>query len=319
MQIQGPPVPITHYQPFTLPVEELHPVIRIAHVQPWPVRVQPRIIYDYELVLILRGRARVTVLGRGEDVTAGDVLWFRPFEAHSIVSYSDEPFGHIAVHFDLAQGFPPIKRSLHNREPYAVTLGDGWDMPRRVRVDCAGTTFGRFSRIVEEWEKGTAVGRLGARVELEQTILELIAMDAQAERAASESPLDEGEKQGSLSARDRARLKRVIQVMQSSLRASVTVRDLAGEAQMSASHFNRLFKRYTGYSPADYLRALRVQKARELLADPGLSIKEVAVLAGFGDPFVFSKTFRRVDGLTPSAYREALLAGRPIVGDRDRK
>ncbi len=316
MQIQGPPVPITHYEAFTLPVEELHPVIRIAHVQPWFLRVQPRIIYDYELVLVLRGRARVTVLGREEDVVAGDVLWFRPFEVHSIVSYAEEPFGHIAVHFDLAPGFPPSKRSLHNREAYAVTLADGLDMPRRVRLDCAGKTFGRFSRVVEEWEKGTAVGRFGARVALEQIIVELIALGEEGERAvAGAVSEEEADKQGMLSARDRARLKRVISVMQSNLRSSVTVKDLADEAQMSASHFNRLFKRYTGYSPADYLRSLRVQRARELLADPGLSIKEVAVLAGFGDPFVFSKTFRRVDGLTPSAYREAILAGRPI-GER---
>jgi AraC-like DNA-binding protein len=317
MKIQGPPVPIAHLKAFTLPVEALYPMIRIAHTQVWPLRVQPRIIYDFELVLILQGRAAVMVGGVEEEVSAGDLLWFRPFEAHSIITVPGSGvFGHIAVHFDLAQEFPPSKKSLHNRQPYEVTLADGLGMPRRVWLDPMGKAFGRLGRLVQEWEKGTAMGRLTARVALEQTLVEVIAMpdlwQTQGQGAQGEGGQSPGRATG-VSMRDRARLDVAVEAMKSGLRGSVTVGALAEAAQMSASHFNRLFKRYTGYSPMDYLRALRVQKARELLADPGLSIKEVAGLSGFGDPFVFSKTFRRVDGLTPSAYREALLAGRPEV------
>ncbi len=310
MRIQGPPVPIAHFQAFTLPVEELHPVIRIAHSQVWPLKVQPRIIYDFELVLIAQGRATVTVAGDVEEVGPGDLLWLRPFEAHSIITLPGETFKHVAVHFDLAPDFPPSRKSLHNRRPYAVTLGDGLAMPRRVWLDPMGKAFSRLDRLVKEWEKGTALGRLGARVTLEQMLVELVGTP-DLWRGAGEGQGHTHGRPGGVLGRDRARLDAAVQTMKSGLRASVTVKDLAQAAQMSASHFNRMFKRYTGYSPMDYLRALRVQKARELLADPGLSIKQVAGLSGFGDPFVFSKTFRRVDGLTPSAYREALFAGRP--------
>jgi AraC-like DNA-binding protein len=59
----------------------------------------------------------------------------------------------------------------------------------------------------------------------------------------------------------------------------------------------------------EYLRRVRVRRARSLLGDVDLSIKEVARRVGFDDPYHFSKVFHKVDGLPPTLYREALLAG----------
>ena len=71
-----------------------------------------------------------------------------------------------------------------------------------------------------------------------------------------------------------------------------------------------MFNEWTGYSPIEYLRRLRVERARQLLADVDLSIKEIAQRCGFDDAYHFSKTFRQIDGLPPTKYRESLLAGR---------
>ncbi|HLL88337.1 MAG TPA: helix-turn-helix transcriptional regulator, partial [Tepidisphaeraceae bacterium] len=76
------------------------------------------------------------------------------------------------------------------------------------------------------------------------------------------------------------------------------------------SRFTALFRAHTGTSPMGYVRKVRVDHARRLLADVDLSIKEVAARVGFDDAFHFSKVFRAVDGLAPTRYREALLAGR---------
>jgi two-component system response regulator YesN len=60
----------------------------------------------------------------------------------------------------------------------------------------------------------------------------------------------------------------------------------------------------------EYLRRLRIELARELLADPSLSIKEVAARTGFTEPNHFSRVFSRIDGVPPTAFREALLIGK---------
>jgi two-component system response regulator YesN len=57
----------------------------------------------------------------------------------------------------------------------------------------------------------------------------------------------------------------------------------------------------------EYMRRLRVEHARELLADPSLSIKEVAARTGFTEPNHFSRVFSRIDGVPPTAFREAVL------------
>jgi AraC-like DNA-binding protein len=62
-----------------------------------------------------------------------------------------------------------------------------------------------------------------------------------------------------------------------------------------------------GFSFREYLQALRVRRARALLADPDLSVTEVAYAAGFNDLSNFDKVFRKIVGVPPSAYRKAIL------------
>jgi transcriptional regulator GlxA family with amidase domain len=65
----------------------------------------------------------------------------------------------------------------------------------------------------------------------------------------------------------------------------------------------------------DWLRRLRVAEARRLLADLDLPVKEVGRRVGFEDPYHFSRVFRAIDGLSPSAHREAILTSARPAGD----
>jgi transcriptional regulator GlxA family with amidase domain len=85
---------------------------------------------------------------------------------------------------------------------------------------------------------------------------------------------------------------------------------LARGAGLSVSHFNRLFREWSGFTPMEYQRRQRMARARALLGDARLTIKEIAAQCGFDDPYHFSRVFRQLDGLSPSQYRAALLASR---------
>lgn len=69
------------------------------------------------------------------------------------------------------------------------------------------------------------------------------------------------------------------------------------------------FKRSAGLTPNDFLLRLRVDKARELMADPQRSLTDIALEAGFGSSQYFSTVFRRYTGRTPKSYRSGLLRG----------
>ena len=81
--------------------------------------------------------------------------------------------------------------------------------------------------------------------------------------------------------------------------------ELARAANLDRHHLGRLFKRYTGSPPMQYLRDYRLQQARYLLGTTDLRVAEVAAACGFADPLHFSRLFRRATGSSPSGHRAA--------------
>jgi AraC-like DNA-binding protein len=79
--------------------------------------------------------------------------------------------------------------------------------------------------------------------------------------------------------------------------------DLIKHIGLCSSRLFQLFKSYTGLTPNDYLLRLRVEKAKQLLADPGPSITDVALESGFSSAQYFSGVFRKYAGQTPREYR----------------
>lgn len=75
---------------------------------------------------------------------------------------------------------------------------------------------------------------------------------------------------------------------------------------MSYSNFRKLFKEYTGMSPALYQQDLRLQRAKELLSTTRLTIKEIAYRLCFESPDYFSSKFKAKVGYKPSDYRDKM-------------
>lgn len=98
---------------------------------------------------------------------------------------------------------------------------------------------------------------------------------------------------------NRAR-KRIREALESSL----TIQEIAEELGVSYSNFRKLFKEYTGLSPATYQQDLKLQRAKELLTTSDLSIKEIAYQLNFDSPDYFSAKFKIKTGRKPSEFRK---------------
>ncbi|MEV3938759.1 AraC family transcriptional regulator [Glycomyces sp. NPDC049804] len=83
-----------------------------------------------------------------------------------------------------------------------------------------------------------------------------------------------------------------------------TVADLAGEAGVSRALLAKRFNEVMGEPPLTYLTEWRMQLAEELLADPDLTVAQVARRIGYADQFGFSNAFKRRKGKSPSEYRK---------------
>ncbi len=95
-----------------------------------------------------------------------------------------------------------------------------------------------------------------------------------------------------------------------SLESDLTIQQLADSLGVSYSNFRKLFKQYTGISPALYQQDLRLQRAKELLSTTKMSVKEIAYRLNFDSPDYFSSRFRLKTGVKPSEFRRQGTAGR---------
>lgn len=94
------------------------------------------------------------------------------------------------------------------------------------------------------------------------------------------------------------------------LQQGIKPEEVAAQLLMSYSWFRRLFKEYTGFSPARYMQELRIQYAKELLTNSNMSIKEVAFNCGFENVEYFFLAFKSKTGHTPTQYREFTQGGK---------
>jgi transcriptional regulator GlxA family with amidase domain len=74
-------------------------------------------------------------------------------------------------------------------------------------------------------------------------------------------------------------------------------------ADMSPSHFSRIFRKVVGMSYQEYVNSMRITEAKELLSTSPRSVSEIAGYLGFADPTGFGRIFKKLTGHTPSAYR----------------
>jgi AraC-like DNA-binding protein/mannose-6-phosphate isomerase-like protein (cupin superfamily) len=91
----------------------------------------------------------------------------------------------------------------------------------------------------------------------------------------------------------------------------ISPEDVASRLCMSYSTFRKTFKEYTGFSPARYISEIRMSKAKEILTNTSVSIKEVAYRLGYNNHDYFFTAFRNRTGKTPAEYR-AMTQGSDI-------
>ena len=88
-------------------------------------------------------------------------------------------------------------------------------------------------------------------------------------------------------------------------REDISMQDAAAALRYSDAYFCKLFKQCFKVNFSAYLNEYRVQKARQMILDSRLSLKDIGVLCGYRDANYFTRVFKRLTGKTPSEYRLA--------------
>ncbi len=273
-------------------VRRISPVIHIAHRLSRPLRLKERIIFDHELVLILKGRGRVRIGQAEYSLSPHDLFFIPPFVPHEIsVDGSAE---HVAIHFDFSAG--GLAASPWRRKPYEIVFSHNLSISPRIALQPRDGIEDNCLAVVRSFAAIDPLASVEASAELSKLLIRLLRQRP--------NPADDGAGQG----RAERTVESVIAFVESHVREKLTSSDLAAHTGLSETHLNRVFRQQTGYAPMEYVRRYRVQQAKVFLADADLSVKEVAVRTGFDDAYHFSRVFRQIAGVPPTAYRDALLS-----------
>jgi len=107
-----------------------------------------------------------------------------------------------------------------------------------------------------------------------------------------------------------ALLRRFELLVDARLREHPTVAGCARSLAVTPTHLSRVLRAATGQPASRLIEARLMREARRQLAYTSLPVSTIAYTLGFGDPAYFSRVFSRVEGLSPRAFRERLVAGR---------
>jgi AraC family transcriptional regulator len=103
--------------------------------------------------------------------------------------------------------------------------------------------------------------------------------------------------------------RKVLTYIEDRLGEPVPVERVAAMVALSVSHFSRAFKESLGQTPHAHIVKIRIKRAKDLMLTTNESLSQISVTCGFADQSHLSRTFRRVCGQSPNAWRRANTAG----------
>ena len=99
------------------------------------------------------------------------------------------------------------------------------------------------------------------------------------------------------------RVNETIKYLNSNYDKQITTRALAESAHLSEGYFCQIFKEVTGKTAMEYLNHIRIDKAEKMLTKTEMTVTEIAFCCGFEDANYFSRTFKKIKGVSPQTLR----------------
>jgi AraC family transcriptional regulator, arabinose operon regulatory protein len=233
---------------------------------------------EYIIIYCLEGSGIIEVFGQRLELVANSYYILPPREAHYYTAVKDNPWSIFWLHFKGAQ-------AAHFYQKFRDRSG-----LKIMHVPVNERRLALFSNIIDVLEEGYSTDNI------EYVNLSLTELLSSFIYAGFFSEVDAVKEKKSM-------IDATIGFMRDNLDKVLTVTDLAGQFNYSASHFLRLFKTRTGYTPIHYFNNLKVQKACQLLSFTDMSVKEISYELGFEDPLYFSRLFKKAMAMSPLKYR----------------
>lgn len=276
---------------------------------------------DHVFTLVTSGEADFIVEGVRHQVKRGDVILMPPFCTHVIVSSGDQPLAQSIVHFDFFEdpersGLPHenvLEQDFLKVAPEREQILDGQVFIASLKESDVARFERLFGRMYSEFLDLCAGGGCPALLRAYCTELLIETLRCGRRESAAGDP-----------AAGRSKSWLHIENALEYINAHYAEEDLSNERisaaiGVSPNYLTKRFRVCFDMPLHRYLVRLRVEKARQLLEMGCCNITEAAAATGFSSIHVFSKTFKSVLGMTPSAYLDGVADEKAVMRVRGEK
>lgn len=233
---------------------------------------------DFYLQYIYEGSLNVIVNSEKFTLVAGDVIVYPANQLFKYNKPKGEVLSYYWIHFTGYDAAELIESSKIN-----------FCEPQNIGKSSTIVLF--FEEIFLEFIHRDDLFQRAATCKLVQLIIEFSRKTNSSKKAVTT---------------EKKRILNSIAYIHKNLRTDLSCEFLASQQHLSSSYYRYLFKKITGVSPMNYITALRINRAKNMLRYSDRSVKVVSEDVGFSNQLYFSKYFKKTVGESPSEYRSKI-------------
>lgn len=253
---------------------------------------------ETELLCVLGGTCTINLVNGPVGASRGSILLFNPQEAHEITSSGGADF--VILQF-----------SRHLFEPYfpalQSTVFGGHDLSALCGADTLARLWKAVCALAEAYireEEGFQLSCIAAAAEIYALLFANVPHTVY-------SGLDDLSR-----SKATARMQRLANIIRENEAYGITLAELAARENVTPTHLSHFFAEKFGVTFQEYVANIRFENALRLIANPSLSLAEVAIQSGFSDSKYMTKMFQKRFGCTPKMFRREKMSSLPDHTDR---
>jgi len=256
--------------------------------------MEPNRHENYEMVYMKKGSAVFEIAGHPVTLGPNDIVIIKPMQYHKFIVKSEDGCVFIVLNFKFENRISGVHSDVPLEDFLNFVSSRETGPYIKLKVSQKNEIIVILNRILKERESDEP----GSEFLNYLLIMELFVLLSRTLKMEWENSIK------SKSPKLKELMEIAVNFIHNNFERDISLKDIAGFVFLSPSYFTRAFKEETGLSPINYLLKVRIDRAKELLADTSLKISDIALSVGFSNQQRFNEMFKKHTKMTPLQYRK---------------
>ena len=277
-----------------------YPILSIYNVVSAPGRREffPHKHNELEIAYFRSGHGIYSVTGHDYPIEPGDIFIYSNNEIHKI-TYVDPKYEMSALNIHFSPRILLLQQTITESDDDTPDLTRLFFDRRnkysnRITRETAGSSYDMIVKFLLDAENEYNLNQIGSKLLAKNHLLNaLVYILRSCDLVSMQSSL----------AGSNSQIATALEYIDSNFASDIGISELCKIVNMGRSNFERLFGKYAGITPGEYIKRRRIDHAIHLLQTTDKTILDIALESGYHNTANFNKQFKAVTGRTPGSYR----------------